>query len=119
MEHEGARCGRLDGVLDEAVGRLRVVAHHVTIGVVHEIRSGGDGCVLGEAVCRVGVRHGVRRRPEAVADAVVSVAVAVRPHRRCRKFRAAIVQPFPDERNGVRGVRRTVQQIVLRRIPVD
>ena len=75
--------------------------------------------VLVEAVCRVGVRHGVRRRPDAVADAVVGVAVAVRPDRRGGEFRAAVVQPFTGERNGVGRVRRAVEQVVFRRMPVD
>ena len=49
--------------------------------------------VLIDAVDRVGVRRGVRGRPEAVADAVVGVAVAVCPDRRGREFRTAVVQP--------------------------
>ena len=49
--------------------------------------------ILVEAIRRVRIRHGVRHRPEAVADTVVCVAVAVRPYRRGRKRRAAVVPP--------------------------
>ena len=69
------------------------VVGQVPVGIIDEVCAGGGRCVLVEVVCRVGVRRRVRRRPEAVADGVIGVTVAVRPYRRGRKFRAAVVPP--------------------------
>ena len=68
------------------------------------ISRGGaeDGGVLVEIVCRVGVRRGVLRRPEAVADGVVCVAVEVCAYGSGGEFRAAASDVLPVRRNSYR-----------------
>ena len=64
--------------------------------------------VLVQGVGNVVVRGEIRRRPEAVADGVVGVAVVVHADCRDGKFGAVVVQPFAHERNGIRRVGRAV-----------
>ena len=106
------------------VGENAIVGQ-VTVGVVEGscLRRAGDSApyhgVLVEVVGGVGVGGGVRRRPEAVADGVVGVTVEVQADCRGGKLGTVVVQPFAQERDGVRRVGRAVDEIVPRRIPVD
>ena len=81
------------------------VARHVAVGIVDEGRLRRVGSrathrrVLVQGVRGVFVRGEVRRRPEAVADGVVGIAVEVRADRRDGEFRASVVQPLAHERN--------------------
>ena len=61
-----------------------------------------NGGVLVEIVRRVGVRRGVLRRPEAVADGVVCVAVEACAYGSGGEFRAAASDVLPVRRNSHR-----------------
>ena len=102
---------RIIGIGEEAV------VGQVAVGIIDEVCAGGDGCVLVEAVCRVGVRRRVRRRPKPVPDGVVGVSVKIGADRCCGEFRTAVVQPRVHERDGIRRVRRAAEKIVVRRVP--
>jgi len=80
------------------VGEGAVIGH-VAVGVVGKggLRRVEDAPpyrgILVQTVGDVGVRGKIRRRPEAVADGVVGVAVEVRTYLRGSEFRTSVVQP--------------------------
>ena len=98
------------------IGENAVVGQ-VPVGIIDEVCAAGDGCVLVEAVRRVGIRRCVFRRPEAIPDGVIGVAVKIGADRGSGEFRALVVQPLPLERDGIRRVCRAAEKIVLRRVP--